>query len=107
MKMSIESVKLVDMVLETRHVDNTAFKSQPVRPSAPGQDNRGPWDSSLILFCSSLLWGTSIIWVRRLFISVSVNSCFSSSSMSLKVVVVYRFSSCPSKSKSNRTLKFA
>ena len=39
-------VKLVDMVLETHptspHVDSTAFKSQPVRPSAPGQDSRCP-----------------------------------------------------------------
>ena len=46
MKMSIESVKLVDMVLETHptspQVDSTAFKSQPVTPSAPGLDNRGP-----------------------------------------------------------------
>ena len=45
MKMSIESMKL-DMVLETHptspHVDSTAFKSQPVTPSAPGQDSRGP-----------------------------------------------------------------
>ena len=45
MKMSIESIKL-DMVLETHpsspYVDSIAFKSQPVRPSASGQDNRGP-----------------------------------------------------------------
>ena len=34
------------MVLETHptspQVDSTAFKSQPVTPSAPGLDNRGP-----------------------------------------------------------------
>ena len=42
-KMSIEADMLVDMVLETHptspHVDNTAFKSQPVRPSAPEPNN--------------------------------------------------------------------
>ena len=36
---------LVDMVLETHptspHVDSTASKSQPVRPSAPDPDNIG------------------------------------------------------------------
>ena len=41
MKMSIESMKL-DMVLETHPTSHVAFKSQPVRPSAPGQDSRGP-----------------------------------------------------------------
>ena len=45
MKMSIEADMLVNMVLETHptspHVDSTAFKSQPVRPSAPDPDNIG------------------------------------------------------------------
>ena len=42
-KMSIEAEMLVNKVLETHptspHVDNTTFKSQPVRPSAPCPDN--------------------------------------------------------------------
>ena len=44
-KMSSEAEMLVDMVLETHptspHVDSTASKSQPVRPSAPDPDNIG------------------------------------------------------------------
>ena len=42
-KMSIEADILVDMVLETHptspHVDSTASKSQPVRPSAQHRDS--------------------------------------------------------------------